>query len=125
MNEADFSKRLISAQNEILALKTAHERGSSPVSLYTEDISLPMVADVTYLLTVQIAPDSAPNPLIQVLLPFFESKYGRFGYYETPDYPDTAYTFYRKVRWVRSQTFTFRVISSSKIANVSFSETSA
>ena len=90
MNEAEFTKRLLDMEKEVLALKTAHARASSSATVYVKEQSLAMAADQTYLLTITVDPSSPPNPLIQVLLPFFESRYGRFSYYEDPNYPDSA-----------------------------------
>lgn len=122
MNEAEFTKKLLEMKREVLALKTAHERASSAATVYIKEQSLAMSANQTYLITITIDPNSPPNPLVQVLLPFFESRYGRFAYYEDPDYPDSAYLFRRKVRWIRSQTFSFRVMCTSAIQSITFEE---
>ena len=125
MNESEFTRKLLGMKREVLALKTAHARAASPATVHVKEKALAMSADQTYLMTIIIDPNSPPNPLIQVLLPSFESRYGRFSFYEDPNYPDSAYSFRRKVRWVRSQTFTFRVLCTSAVQSISFEETTA
>lgn len=122
MNEAEFTKRLLEMEREVLALKTAHKRAESIASIKVKDATLQMVANQTYLMEITTSESDPPNPLLQVLLPWFESRYGRFAYYADASHPDSPRKFFRKVRWVRNATFTFRVLSSSSIVSITFSE---
>lgn len=81
-DENSLARRLINAENELLALKTAHKRGLGTIKLYSilgyihkEATASPFMGDVA--ITVSIDRNSEPFPLISLACKYTTSAVGQ------------------------------------------------
>lgn len=127
INEASLTGRLLRAENELRALKTAHERGLGTIKLCKhlqyvtkEATQSPIWCDIVF--TINLSPKSEPYPLIK-LYPQLTKVFVGIYFINTFTIVNNGYTILVSAEAVlpaAASSIPVKIISTSDIQSVSY-----
>ena len=125
-DENSLARRLIDAENELRALKTAHEKGLDNLTTYHASLTGLSVSK-RYRITVTISDGYPPNPLIEIFPTWVSALLAHGGnnfVAPDPSNPDTQRVFYRQAYSTVTDLSTFSIYcrSTSKIESMTAEE---
>lgn len=130
VNEANLTNRLIAANKELTALKTAQQKGIDQLKIFSQTV--PLTHNTLYQkwrFVITVSDEYPPNPLIEIApswVPLNVSGGGDNAVLADPSNTDTSRIFYRiiasNVEPSQQPNFSVFVRCSSKIQNISVTE---
>lgn len=130
VNEANLTNRLIAANKELTALKTAQQKGVDQLRIYSQ--SVPLVKNKLYQkwrFVITVSDEYPPNPMIEFAtswVPLDVDGGGDNAVLSDPSNEDTPRVFYRiiasNIEPSEQPNFSVFVRCSSKIQNISVTE---